>query len=154
MKVFKGQLDARGLKIAVVVSGFNEAITSKMLEGALDEFLKLGGLEDNIDVYWVPGSFEIPIVLKKLAQSQRYDGVAALGAIVRGETPHFDFVASETTKGIAKVMLDESIPVAFGVITADSMEQAFDRAGGKIGNKGRHAIQALVETIRVIEKIE
>ncbi len=154
MRVFRGELDAKGLKIAIVVSGFNEIVTSKLLEGAVDEFQKLGGSSDDVDVFWTPGSFEIPLVLKKLAESGRYDGLVALGAVVRGETPHFDYIAAETTKGIAKVMLDKGIPVAFGVLTTDALEQAIDRAGGKVGNKGRHAVQALVETIRVIKKID
>ncbi len=154
MKVYRGQLDAQGLRIGIVVSGFNEVVTTRLLDGAVDEFKKLGGSEDDIEVFWVPGSFEIPLVLKKLATTGKYDGLVALGAVVRGETPHFDFVASETTKGIAKVMLDEKIPVAFGIITADALDQAIDRAGGKTGNKGRQAVQAVVETIRVIENIE
>ncbi len=154
MRTIKGKLDARGLKLAFVVSGFNEVVTTKLLEGAVDEFKKLGGDEEALDVFWVPGSFEIPLILKKLAQTGRYDGLLALGAVVRGETPHFDYIAAETTKGIAKVMLDEGIPIAFGVLTTDALEQAIDRAGGKIGNKGRHALQSLVETIRVSEAIE
>ncbi|RKY98402.1 MAG: 6,7-dimethyl-8-ribityllumazine synthase [Candidatus Hydrothermota bacterium] len=154
MREFKGELNAKSMRIAIVISRFNEVVTTRLLEGALDEFKRLGGSLDNVDVFWTPGSFEIPLALQYLAKSDRYDGLVALGAIVRGETPHFEYIASETAKGIAKVIMDNNIPVAFGIITADTLDQAIDRSGGKVGNKGRMAVQAVVEMVNLLNSIK
>ena len=154
MREFKGELNAKSLRIAIVISRFNEVVTTRLLEGALDEFKRLGGSLDNVDVFWTPGSFEIPLALQHLAKSDRYDGLVALGAIVRGETPHFEYIASETAKGIAKVIMDNNIPAAFGIITADTLDQAIDRSGGKVGNKGRMAVQAVVEMVNLLNSIK
>lgn len=157
MKEFRGKITAKGRRIGVVVSRFNGHISSRLLEGLKEAFIQLGGNEEDLEVFWVPGSFEIPFLLKKLAGSdesnKKYDGLVGLGCIIRGETPHFDFVASEVAKGIARISLEQGIPVAFGIITADSLDQALERAGGKIGNRGRDALISLLETIGVTEEI-
>lgn len=159
MKEFRGKITAKGRRIGVVVSRFNGLISSKLLEGLKEAFLQFGGEENNLDIFWVPGSFEIPFLLKKIASinnekgNRKYDGLVGLGCIIRGDTPHFDFVASEVAKGIARVSLEERIPIAFGVLTADSLDQALERAGGKMGNRGREALITLLETIGVTEKI-
>ncbi|RKY96446.1 MAG: 6,7-dimethyl-8-ribityllumazine synthase [Candidatus Hydrothermota bacterium] len=154
MNEFRGNITAKGRRIGVVVSRFNGLISSRLLEGLKEAFLQFGGEENNLDVFWVPGSFEIPFLLKKLAGSdKKYDGLVGLGCVIRGDTPHFDFVASEVAKGIARISLEEEIPVAFGVLTADSLDQALERAGGKMGNRGREALITLLETIGVTEKI-
>lgn len=153
MAEYKGKISAAGKRIGIVASKFNDFITSRLVDGVLDAVEQFGGDLDLVDIYWVPGAFEIPLVLKKLAESGKYDGLVALSAVIRGETPHFDYVAAEVTKGIARVMLDAGLPVAYGVITADTFEQAEDRAGGKMGNKGRDAILSLLETLSVIENI-
>ena len=151
--VIKGKLSAKGKKFGIVVSEFNEFISSKLLEGAVDTIIKQGGKEEDISVVWVPGSFEIPMVAKKVAEAKKVDAVVCLGTIIRGETPHFDFVASEAAKGIAKVAMDSDIPCVFGVITADNLEQALDRAGTKSGNKGRDAANVAIEMISLYSEI-
>ncbi len=153
MREFRGRVSAERRRIAIVVSRFNEVVSARLLEGALDTLRRHGASEDNIDVYWTPGSWEMTLVVKLLAQKGGYDGILALGAIVRGETPHFDFVAAETAKGLAKTMLDHGTPVAFGVITADTMDQALDRAGGKAGNKGSLAAESLMEVMNLIKEL-
>ena len=145
MRTFEGNLIAQGKKFAVVVGRFNEFISSKLLGGALDGLVRHGCEEDNIDVAWVPGAFEIPLVAQKLAKTGRYDGVICLGAVIRGSTPHFDYVCSEVAKGVAKVTLDTGVPVIFGVLTTESIEQAIERAGTKAGNKGYDAAVTAIE---------
>ena len=152
-KQFEGMLLGKGLRFGLVVSRFNEFITKKLLEGAQDALLRHGVNEADIDVAWVPGSFEIPLVAKKLAQSQRYDGVICLGAVIRGGTPHFDYIAAEVSKGVAKVSLETGLPVIFGVITADTLEQAIERAGTKMGNRGFEAAEHALEMANLIKSI-
>lgn len=153
MKVIEGNLSAAGQRIGIVAARFNEFITSKLLGGAEDSFLRHGGEADNLEVAWVPGSFEIPLVAKKMALSGKYDAVVCLGAVIRGATPHFDMVANEATKGIANVGLQSDIPVVFGVLTTDSIEQAVERAGTKAGNKGFDAMTTAIEMVNLIEKL-
>lgn len=149
MKKIEGKLSAQGQKIGVVAARFNEFITSKLLGGAEDSFIRHGGDPEDIEVAWVPGAFEIPLIAKKMADSGRYDAVVCLGAVIRGATPHFDMVANEATKGIAKVGLDSNIPVIFGVLTTDSIEQAVERAGTKAGNKGFDAMTTAIEMVNL-----
>jgi len=136
-----------------VISRFNEFISSKLLEGCVDTLVRHGAQENAQDVVWVPGAFEIPVIALKLARSKKYDGVICLGTVIRGATPHFEFVASEAAKGVAKVSLDTGIPCIFGVITADNLEQAIERAGTKDGNKGRDAAMSAIEMANLYEKI-
>jgi len=152
-KSFEGVLLGKGLKFGVVVSRFNEFVTGKLLEGARDALLRHGVNEEDIDIAWVPGSFEIPLVAKKLAQANKYDAVICLGAVVRGATPHFEYIAAEVSKGIAKVGLDTGLPVTFGVITADTLEQAIERAGTKAGNKGFDAAVNAIEMANLLKNI-
>mgnify|MGYP001151343455 FL=1 len=152
-KHFEGSLLGKGLRFGLVVSRFNEFITKKLLEGAQDALRRHGVNEADIDIAWVPGSFEIPLVAKKLAQSKKYDAVICLGAVVRGGTPHFEYIAAEVTKGIAKVGLETGLPVIYGVITADTLEQAIERAGTKMGNKGFQAAEDAIEMANVLKSI-
>ena len=152
-KHFEGVLLGKELKFGLVVSRFNEFITKKLLEGAQDALLRHGVSQEDIEVAWVPGSFEIPLIAKKLAQSKRYDAVICLGAVVRGGTPHFEYIAAEVTKGIAKVGLDTGLPVIYGVITADTLEQAIERAGTKMGNKGFEAAVNAIEMANLVKAI-
>jgi len=144
-KRYIGKLLGEGLRFGVVVSRFNDFITDKLLEGAQDSLSRHGVNEEDIDIAWAPGSFEIPLVAKKMAESGRYDAVICLGAVIRGGTPHFDYIASEVSKGIAKVGLDTGLPVILGVITADTLEQAIERAGTKSGNYGSQAAVHAIE---------
>ena len=144
-KQYEGKLLGEGLKFGIVVSRFNEFITNKLLEGARDALSRHGVKEDDIDIAWTPGSFEIPLIAKKMAESGRYGAVICLGAVLRGGTPHFDYIAAEVSKGIAKVGLDSGIPVILGVITADTLEQAIERAGTKSGNYGAQAAVSAIE---------
>jgi 6,7-dimethyl-8-ribityllumazine synthase len=150
---FEGSLLGKGLKIGVVISRFNEFITSKLLSGAQDALTRHGVAEADVDVAWVPGAFEIPLVAQKLAASQKYSAVICLGAVIRGATPHFDYIASEVSKGIARVGLDTGVPVAFGVITADTLEQAIERAGTKSGNKGFDAATTAIEMANLLRNV-
>ncbi|OGW74846.1 MAG: 6,7-dimethyl-8-ribityllumazine synthase [Omnitrophica bacterium RBG_13_46_9] len=152
MKVVKGGLIAKGLKLSIVVSRFNEFLSSKLLEGAVDALQQHGVDEKDISVFWVPGSFEIPPVAQKLARSKKYNAVICLGAIIRGDTPHFNYISNEVAKGIANVALSEDIPCIFGIITADTLEQAIERAGTKSGNKGRDAALSAVEMCDLYKK--
>ena len=152
-KIFEGTLLGKGLKFGLVVSRFNEFITKKLLEGAQDALLRHGVNEEGIEIAWVPGSFEIPLVAKKLAQTKRYDAVICLSAVVRGGTPHFDYIAAEVSKGIAKVGLETGLPVIYGVITADTLEQAIERAGTKMGNKGFEAAVSAIEMANLLRSI-
>lgn len=149
MKEFKGQLISRGFKVAIVVSRFNNFITEKLLDGAKDALLRSGAKEEEIDVVRVPGAFEIPLVTKRLLLSKRYQAVICLAAIIRGETPHFDFIASEVSKGIAQLNLEFALPVTYGIITADNTDQAIERAGNKMGNKGFQAAQSAIELLNL-----
>ncbi len=145
MNVYEGHLVGTGLKFGIVVARFNELLSSRLLSGAQDALVRHGVSADDIDVAWVPGAFEIPMVAGKLAGSGRYDAVIALGVVIRGGTPHFEYVASEVSKGVAKVSMDTGVPVLFGVITADTIDQAVERAGTKAGNKGWEAGEAAIE---------
>lgn len=152
-KHFEGSLLGKGLRFGLVISRFNEFITKKLLEGAQDALRRHGVNEADIGIVWVPGSFEIPLVAKKLAQSKKYDAVICLSAVVRGGTPHFDYIATEVTKGIAKVSLETGLPVIYGVITADTLEQAIERAGTKMGNKGFQAAEDAIEMANLLKSI-
>jgi 6,7-dimethyl-8-ribityllumazine synthase len=151
--VKQGELNASGKSFALVVSRFNEFITSKLLSGSVDCLTRHGADDDAIDVYWVPGSYEIPAVARRVAQSERYDAVVCLGAVIRGSTPHFDYVAAEVSKGVAQVAMESRVPVTFGVLTTDTIEQAIERAGTKAGNKGSDAALAAIELADLIAKI-
>jgi 6,7-dimethyl-8-ribityllumazine synthase len=153
MSTYEGHLVATGLKFGVVVARFNELLSSRLLSGAEDALVRHGASKDDIDVAWVPGAFEVPLVASKMAASGRYDAVLALGVIIRGGTPHFDYVASEVSKGVAKVSLDTGVPVMFGVITADTIEQAVERSGTKAGNKGWEAAEAAIEMANLIKTV-
>lgn len=145
IKIIEGKLTANGLKFGIVVSRFNEFISGKLLEGAVDCLVRHGAEEKNIEVSWVPGSFEIPLAAQKMAASQKYDGVICLGALIRGATTHYDYISAEVSKGIAQVSLKYNLPVIFGVITTENIEQAIERAGTKSGNKGFAAAEAAIE---------
>lgn len=145
MATFEGHLVGSGLKMGIVIARFNELLGSRLLSGAKDALVRHGIAEEDIDVAWVPGAFEIPLVARRMAASKRYDAVIALGVVIRGGTPHFEYVASEVSKGVAKASLDTDVPVLFGVITADTIEQAVERAGTKAGNKGWEAAIAAIE---------
>jgi len=151
--MISADLVAKGKKFAIVISRFNEFISSNLLEGCVDTLTRHGTQESAIDAVWVPGAFEIPVVAQRLAKSKKYDAVICLGTVIRGSTPHFEFVASEAAKGIAKVSLDTSVPCIFGIITADTLEQAIERAGTKDGNKGRDAALSAIEMANLAEKI-
>lgn len=153
-KRFEGNLVGQGLRFGIVVARFNEFITSKLLEGALDGLRRHGVDEANVDVAWVPGSFEIPVVARKLAQTGHYDAVLCLGAVIRGSTAHFDYVAGEAAKGIGAVALQTGVPVIFGVLTTDTIEQAIERAGTKAGNKGFDAAVTGIEMANLLAAIE
>ncbi len=150
-KVIEGQLIGKGKKFGIVVSRFNDFITEKLLGGAIDALTRTGTKDTDIDVFKVPGAFEIPLAAKKLAGLQRYDALICLGAVIRGATPHFDYVSAEVSKGVAQVSLDAGIPVIFGVVTTDTIEQAIERAGVKSGNKGWSAAMAAVEMANLME---
>ncbi|MEE9583142.1 MAG: 6,7-dimethyl-8-ribityllumazine synthase [Dehalococcoidales bacterium] len=152
-KSFEGMLLGKGLKFGLVISRFNEFISKKLLEGAQDALLRHGVSDEDIDIAWTPGSFEIPPVALKLAQSKRYDAIICLGAVIRGGTPHFDYIATELSKGIARVALETGLPVAHGVITADTLEQAIERAGTKMGNKGFDAAVNAIEMANLFKEL-
>jgi len=152
-EVYQGKLDGRGLKFAIVASRWNDFIVSKLIEGALDALERLGVEEKNVRIFRVPGSFEIPLTALKLAQSGGFDAIICLGVIIRGETPHFEYVASEATKGIGQVAFQTGIPVLFGIVTADTVEQAMDRAGIKMGNKGFETAMAAVEIVNLYRSL-
>lgn len=152
-KLYEGTLLGQGLKFGIVIGRFNEFITNRLLGGALDALNRHGVEDGDIEVAWVPGAFEIPLVARKMADMTKYDAVICLGAVIRGGTPHFDYVAGEVTKGVAKVGLDSGIPVIFGVITADTIEQAIERAGTKAGNKGWDAAVSALEMANLMKNI-
>jgi 6,7-dimethyl-8-ribityllumazine synthase len=153
MKLMEGKIDATGIKIAIIVSRFNEFITNRLLGGAVDCLKRNNADEDNITVAWVPGSFEIPAVARIMALSNKYDAILCLGAVIRGSTPHFDYVASEVSKGIANLSLNFKIPIIYGVLTTDSIEQAIERAGTKSGNKGFDAAMSAIEMASLYKQI-
>jgi 6,7-dimethyl-8-ribityllumazine synthase len=150
---FEGMLLGKGLKFGLVVSRFNELITKKLLEGAEDALLRHGVNQQDMEIAWVPGSFEIPLVAKRLAETKRFDAVICLGAVVRGGTPHSEYIAAEVTKGVAKVGLESGLPVIYGVITADTLEQAIERAGTKMGNRGFDAAVEAIEMANLVKSI-
>ena len=150
----KGDMDGQGLRVAVVVARFNDFVTKQLLSGAVETLQRYGVRDEEIGVAWVPGSFELPVVAKTLAQSGRYDSVICLGAVIRGETDHYEMVAGQSSSGIASVGLETGIPTIFGVLTADNMDQAINRAGGKSGNIGSNAAVAAVETARLVQSIK
>jgi len=152
-KHFEGMLLGKGLKFGLVISRFNEFITKKLLEGAQDALLRHGVNQEDIEIAWVPGTFEIPLIAKKLAQTKKYDAVICLGAVVRGGTPHFEYIAAEVTRSIGKVGLDTELPVIYGVITADTIEQAIERAGTKMGNRGFEAAVNAIEMANLLKGI-
>jgi 6,7-dimethyl-8-ribityllumazine synthase len=153
IKKFEGKLNASGIKFGIVIGRFNEFISSKLLGGAIDGLTRHGAEEKDIDTVWVPGAFEIPLVAQKMAYSKKYDAVICLGAVIRGSTPHFDYVSNEVSKGIAKVSLDTGLPVVFGVLTTDTIEQAIERSGTKSGNKGYDAAETAIELANLMKII-
>jgi 6,7-dimethyl-8-ribityllumazine synthase len=153
MRVVEGKLIGTGLSIAIIVSRFNELISNKLLEGAKDALLRHDVSHQNIDIYWSPGSWELPLIAKELALTGKYDAIIALGAIIRGDTPHFDYVAAEASKGLAMVGLEQRVPVLFGVLTCDTLEQALLRAGSKAGNKGADCACGAIEMANLLKNI-
>lgn len=154
VQTIQGLLNAQNRKFGLVISRFNEFISHKLLDGAMDCLLRHGADEKNISVYWVPGSFEIPLLAQKIAGSGKFNAVICLGVVIRGDTPHFEYVASEVAKGIAQVSLQTGTPVAFGIITADTIEQAIERAGTKAGNKGWDAALSAIEMADLVKKLD
>lgn len=153
-KIYEGNLVGTGLKVGIVVGRFNEFITGKLLNGAEDAFRRHGVAEEDVEVAWVPGAFEIPLVAKKMVETGKYDAVVTLGTVIRGSTPHFDYVSNEVSKGVASVSMDAGIPVIFGVLTTDTIEQAIERAGTKAGNKGAEAAISAIEMANLLKDIE
>ncbi|AEV67802.1 6,7-dimethyl-8-ribityllumazine synthase [Acetivibrio clariflavus] len=153
IKTNEGKLIATGLKFGIVVGRFNEFISNKLLGGAIDALIRHGAEESNIEVTWVPGAFEIPLTASKMAASKKFDAIICVGAVIRGSTPHFDYVSNEVSKGIAKVSLDTGIPVIFGVLTTDTIEQAIERAGTKAGNKGYDAAVTAIEMANLLKSL-
>jgi len=152
-RIIQGELDAKGIRFGIVLSRYNSFISDRLLSGALDALERHGAAPDDITVVWVPGSFEIPAVARKMALNQKYDAVLCLGALLRGDTPHFDYISSTVTKEIGNIGLEAKIPVIYGVLTCNTMEQAIDRAGLKTGNKGFEAAMAAIEMVRVFKQI-
>ena len=152
MEIYQGKLQAAGFKIGIVLSRFNQFISERLLEGALDALQKLGSEDKDISIYKVPGSFEIPALAKKLAKGGKVDGILCLGALIRGDTPHFDFLSAEVTKGLAQIAMDDGLPVSYGILTVDTIEQGIERAGTKAGNKGYDAAFALVEMLNLLKE--
>ena len=153
MRIFEGKFDGKDVKIGIVAGRFNEFITSKLVGGALDVLKRNDVSEENIDIAWVPGAFEIPLIAKKLANTQKYDAIITLGAVIKGSTPHFDYVCAEVSKGVAQISLQTGLPVIFGVLTTNNIEEAIERAGTKAGNKGADAAFSAIEMINLIKQI-
>lgn len=153
LNVIEGHYDASGLRFAILASRFNDFVVDRLISGSIDCILRHGGIKEDITIVRVAGAMELPLVCKKLSLTSKFDGIVILGAIIRGSTPHFDYVASETTKGVVNVSLQTDVPIGFGVLTTDTIEQAIERAGSKAGNKGAEATLAVLESIRVIQKI-
>ena len=152
-KIVEGQLDAKGLKTAIIISRFNDFIGGKLVGGAIDALVRHGADERNVEVFKVPGAFEIPLTAKKLALAKKYDAIICLGVVIRGSTPHFDYIAAEVSKGVATVGLETETPIIFGVLTTDTIEQAIERAGSKAGNKGWDAANAAIEMVNLYKQI-
>lgn len=152
MKIYEGKLISEGLKFGIVVGRFNEFIGGKLLTGALDGLKRHGANDEDIEILWVPGAFEIPLAAKKMAKSKKYDAVLCLGAVIKGSTPHFDYVSSEVSKGIANTSLETEIPIVFGVLTTDTIEQAIERSGTKAGNKGYDAAVTAIEMANLLKQ--
>jgi 6,7-dimethyl-8-ribityllumazine synthase len=153
-RTFEGKLSGQGLSLAIVVSRFNRLVTERLLAGAQDALARHGVDGEKVDTAWVPGSLELPLAARRLAERGRYDAIVCLGAVIRGETPHFDYVASQAAAGITRVALDTGVPTIFGVITANTLEQALERAGGKAGNKGYDAVVTAIEMANLLEQVE
>lgn len=153
VKTIQAQLVTKGKKFGVIASRFNDFITNRLLEGCVDTLTRHGAKESEIEILWVPGAFEIPLIAHRMAKSKKYDAVICLGTVIRGSTPHFDYIASEVAKGIAHVSFSTGVPAIFGIITADSIEQAIERAGTKDGNKGRDAASSAIEMANLVEQI-
>jgi 6,7-dimethyl-8-ribityllumazine synthase len=151
MKTYEGNLVAQNLKFGIIVGRFNEFIGGKLLSGALDGLKRHGVEENEIEIAWVPGAFEIPLMAKKMAKSEKYNAIICLGAVIKGATPHFDYVSSEVSKGVANVSLDSELPIIFGVLTTDTIEQAIERAGTKAGNKGYDAAVTAIEMVNLLK---
>lgn len=154
MKIYEGKYDGKGFRFAIVISRFNSFITDELLKGCLDALKRHGVLDDDISIFYVPGAFEIPLVAKKIAKTKRFDAIIALGAVIRGATPHFEYVSSEVSKGVANVSQDQEIPIIFGVLTTDTVDQAIERAGTKSGNKGFDAGMCALEMVNILNEIE
>jgi 6,7-dimethyl-8-ribityllumazine synthase len=154
IKTIEADLLARDIRVAIVAARFNDFVVSRLVEGAVDALVRHGASEKNIEVVRVPGAYEMPLVVKKLAMTRRYDAIVALGAVIKGDTAHFDFVAGECSSGVARASLDSGVPVGFGVLTCDTFEQAIDRAGGKAGNKGAEAALAALETHNLLKRLD
>jgi len=154
LKVYKGKIKGEGLKFGIVVSRFNEFVTQKLLEGALDALERHGAPGENIEVFWVPGSFEIPSLVARLIEGKRFNALICLGAIIRGDTPHFELISNQVSRGISTLALKANIPLIFGIVTADTLEQAIERAGTKMGNKGWSAAMAAMEMANLYKEIE
>jgi len=152
VKTIQGQLIAKGRKFGIVASRFNDFITNRLLEGCTDTLLRHGAKENDVEVVWVPGAFEIPLIAQRMAKSKKYDTVVCLGTVIRGSTPHFDYIASEVAKGVAHVSFSTGVPTIFGIITADSIDQAIERAGTKEGNKGRDAALSAIEMANLVDE--
>lgn len=153
-KVIEGNMIAKGRKFGIIASRFNDFITKELIAGCLDALIRHGAEEKDLAVAWVPGAFEIPLIAQKIAKSKSYDAIICLGTVIRGSTPHFDYIAAEVSKGVAKVSLDSGIPVIFGVITADTIEQAVERAGTKDGNKGKDAALSAIEMVNLLGQLK
>jgi 6,7-dimethyl-8-ribityllumazine synthase len=154
IKTIDADLLARDIRVAIVAARFNSVVVDRLIEGAIDALVRHGASDKSLELVRVPGAFEMPLAVKKLAQSRRFDAIVAVGAVIKGDTAHFDFVAGECTSGIARVALETGVPIGFGVLTCDSLEQAFDRAGGKAGNKGADAAMAVLEMVNVLKRLE
>jgi len=153
LKTIEGQLNAKGLKIAIIAARFNDFIVDRLISGAIDYLVRHGGSEEDLTLVRLPGAFEMPIAAQKMAKSGKYDGIVVLGAVIRGATPHFDYVCNECAKGVAQASMESGVPMGFGLLTCDSLDQAIERAGSKAGNKGVEAASALLETVRVLEQL-
>ncbi len=153
MRRYEGSLDGRGLRIGLVVSRFNSFVTGKLLDGALDALVRSGVNEEDVSAAWVPGAFEVPLVARRMAESGSFDAVACIGCVIRGDTPHFDYVAGESARGIADVTLATGVPIIYGIVTAETLEQAIERAGTRMGNKGAEAAMTAIEMCRLVEQL-
>ena len=154
IRTIEGQMNATGLKFALVATRFNDFIVDRLIGGAVDYLTRHGADKSDITIIRIPGAFELPVVCQKAARSGKYDGIVALGAVIRGATPHFDFVANEATKGVAHVTLETGVPIGFGLLTTDTLEQAVERAGSKAGNKGVESAAAMLETVRILQEMK